>query len=95
MKVLGPADSIKRKSTTQKLQIPCSKGDTRDFQKVFPLHYILPVLARTPTFCRISSSSGLKSRSIEEILSRLFLRPIPAAKGFAIIPGDIYKAKRH
>lgn len=76
------------------LQSPCTKGDIRVFHKFFPLPNILPVVAKIPTFCRISSSSGLKSRSMEEILSRLFLRPIPAAKGFAIIPGDIYKAKR-
>lgn len=49
--------------------------------------------ARPSTFCRRSSSSGLRSRSIEEMLSKLFLRPIPAAKGLAMIPGDSYKRK--
>lgn len=32
--------------------------------------------------------SGLSSRSTEEMLSRLFRRPIPAAKGLAMTPGD-------
>lgn len=68
------------------LQAACTKGDTRDFQKHAPSS------GTTHTFCRISSSSGLRSRSMEEMLSRLFLRPMPAAKGFAIMPGDICKA---
>lgn len=32
--------------------------------------------------------SGLSSRSMEEMLSRLFRRPRPAAKGLAMMPGD-------
>ncbi len=32
--------------------------------------------------------SGLSSRSMEEMLSRLFRRPMPAAKGLAMMPGD-------
>lgn len=63
------------------------RGDTRDFQKHAPSS------GPAHTFCRISSSSGLRSRSMEEMLSRLFLRPMPAAKGFAMMPGDICKAK--
>lgn len=42
------------------------------------------------TFCIMSISSGLKSLSIEEMLSMLFFRTIPAAKGFAMTPGDAW-----
>lgn len=36
----------------------------------------------------LAGPSGLSSRSMEEMLSRLFLRLTPAAKGLAMTPGD-------
>lgn len=38
----------------------------------------------------MSISSGLRSRSIDEMLSILFLRTIPVANGLAIMPGDAW-----
>lgn len=46
------------------------------------------------TFCMMSISSGLRSRSIEEMLSMLFFRTIPAANGFAMTPGDAWANNR-
>lgn len=40
------------------------------------------------TFCMMSISSGLRSRSIEEMLSMLFLRTMPVANGLAMMPGE-------
>lgn len=40
------------------------------------------------TFCMMSISSGLRSRSIDEILSMLFLRTMPVANGLAMMPGE-------
>lgn len=39
----------------------------------------------------MSISSGLRSLSIDEMLSILFLRTMPVANGLAIIPGDAYE----
>lgn len=59
-------------------QVQMSDGDGTCRSQVSPL-----------TFWSRSSSSGLRSRSIDEMLSKLFLRPTPAAKGLAMTPGDI------
>lgn len=47
------------------------------------------------TFCMMSISSGLRSRSIEEMLSILFLRTMPPANGLAMMPGDAWKPIRN
>lgn len=46
------------------------------------------IAALSCTFCMMSISSGLRSRSIDEMLSMLFLRTMPAANGLAMIPGE-------
>lgn len=46
------------------------------------------------TFCMMSISSGLRSRSMDEMLSMLFLRTMPAANGLAMIPGEAWAPKR-
>lgn len=50
------------------------------------------------TFCMMSTSSGLRSLSIEEMLSMLFFRTIPAANGFTMTPGEAWannKKEKH
>lgn len=46
------------------------------------------------TFCMMSISSGLRSRSMDEMLSMLFLRTMPAANGLAMMPGEACASQR-
>lgn len=50
--------------------------------------------AAGPLLLTLPGPSGLSSRSMEEMLSRLFRRPMPAAKGLAMTPGDTWGGQR-
>lgn len=57
--------------------------------------YMLIIIIWICAFCMMSISSGLRSRSIEEMLSMLFLRTMPVVNGLAMMPGDAWEWTRH
>ena len=52
------------------------------------------LLPQNLTFSMMSISSGLRSRSMDEMLSKLFLRTMPVTKGLAMIPGEAWRSDK-